>query len=412
MAESEVIAGLDIGSDSIRVLVAEYSEKGELIVSGWGETRSEGLRKGVVVNIEAAREAVIKAVEAAEHEAGRTVTELWCSLGGSAVSSMHSRGVVAVSGKNREINQLDVDRVLEAAKAVVIPMDRDILHVLPQEYIIDDQRGVRNPLDMIGVRLEAEVLIVTASLSALKNLEKAVERADYRIGDAVLGTLASARALLTEDEKELGVLLVDIGANSTDFILIKDGAPRFSASVPLGGSIVTSDISIVLKTSAESAEHIKINSGTCWVPLAEKDGRVIVPGVGGREPVTVSSEEVAAILQARMEEIFYMIKKQISGIPGLSPLHGGVVLCGGGSLLKGSVELATDVFGFPARMGKPGGNIQWPPNSSNSKWAAAAGLIMLGDAVRRGSGERDTAGMFSEKTNIFNAFFKWLREFF
>ena len=189
-----------------------------------------------------------------------------------------------MSGKNREIGQADVTRVLEAARAVVIPMDRDILHVLPQEYIIDDQGGVRNPMDMIGVRLEAEVHIVTVSVSAVRNMEKAVERADYKVGDVALGSLAAARALLSEDEKEMGVLLVDIGASSTDFILVHGGAPRVTGSIPVGGTQATGDLSIVLKTSMDSAERIKCESGCCWEALADVDEPVIIPGVGGGQP--------------------------------------------------------------------------------------------------------------------------------
>ena len=228
---SEVIAGLDIGSRTTRVLLAEHDEQDGLQVSGWGEYPSDGLRKGVVVNIEAARERIRHAVEAAEQEAGRTVIELISALGGASVDSLNSRGVVAVSGRNREIGRADVDRVLEAAKAVVIPMDRDILHVLPQEYIIDDQGGVRNPLDMIGVRLESEVHIVTALVSAVSNMTKAVERADYRVGDVALGTLASARAVLSEDEKRYGCAPAGHGRM---FHRLHRGSRRGAASYRLG----------------------------------------------------------------------------------------------------------------------------------------------------------------------------------
>lgn len=412
MADSEVIAGLDIGSDRIRVLVAEYDTSGKLQVSGWGESRSDGMRKGVVVNIEAAREAVLSAVEAAEHEAGRTVTELWTALSGSSVDSLNSRGVVAVSGKNREIGQPDIDRVLDAARAVVIPMDRDILHILPQEYIIDDQGGVRNPMDMIGVRLEAEVHIVTASVSAIKNMEKAVERADYRVGDVALGTLAAARALLSEDEKELGVLLIDIGASSTDFILVYGGAPRMTGSIPVGGAQATGDLSIVLKTSMDSAERIKCDSGCCWEALADVDEPVIIPGIGGRPPSPVPVTELCRILQPRMDEIFRMIQARIGKMPGSARMTGGVVLTGGGSLLPGAADVASEVFHQPARVGKPRSSVNWPEPCRNAKWSTAAGLILMGDAVtsHRDDGENITRD--TEPANLLKGLVKWLGEFF
>jgi len=412
MADSEVIAGLDIGADRIRVLVAEYDTKGKLIVSGWGESRSEGMRKGVVVNIEAAREAVLKAVEAAEHEAGRTVTELWTALAGASVDSLNSRGVVAVSGKNREIGQVDIERVLEAARAVVIPMDRDILHVLPQEYIIDDQGGVRNPMDMIGVRLEAEVHIVTASVSAIKNIEKAIERADYKLGDVALGSLAAARALLSEDEKELGVLLIDIGASSTDFILVHGGAPRVTGSVPVGGAQASSDLSIVLKTSLDSAERIKCESGCCWDALADAEEPVIIPGVGGRPPVPVPVTELCRILQPRMEEIFQIVKKRIEKISGTTRIGSGVVLTGGGSLLPGVADVASGVFSQPARIGIPRSTVEWPESCRDARWSTAAGLILLGDAVSNGADSGENASWTEESVNPLKGLMKWLGEFF
>ncbi|MCG8453719.1 MAG: cell division protein FtsA [Spirochaetales bacterium] len=408
--DGAVIAGLDIGSDSIRCLVAEYGVDGNLIISGWGSAPSEGLRKGVVVNIEAAREAVMAAVEAAEQEAGRTVTDLVAALGGSSVDSLNSRGVVAVSGKNREIGQADVDRVLEAARAVVIPMDRDILHVLPQEYIIDDQNGVRNPLDMIGVRLEAEVHIVTAAVSASRNMEKAVERAGYKVAHVALGGLASARALLSEDEKEMGVLLVDIGAASTDYILVQGGAPRVTGSLPIGGGVVTSDLATVLKTPMEAAERIKCSSACCWEPLADSEEPVIIPGVGGRPPSPVPVLELARILQPRMEELFGLIRQRVERVPGTGRLDGGLVLTGGGALLPGVTELANHVFHQPARLGTPRGGVDWPQICRDPRWTTASGLILLGDAMR--GGEKDEASRGGESKNMLKGLLQWLGEFF
>ena len=405
---SEVIAGLDIGSRTTRVLLAEHDEQAGLQVSGWGEYPSDGLRKGVVVNIEAARERIRHAVEAAEQEAGRTVIELISALGGASVDSLNSRGVVAVSGRNREIGRADVDRVLEAAKAVVIPMDRDILHVLPQEYIIDDQGGVRNPLDMIGVRLESEVHIVTALVSAVSNMTKAVERADYRVGDVALGTLASARAVLSEDEKDMGVLLLDMGACSTDYIVVQGGAPRLTGSVPIGASQATSDLSIVLKTPMEAAERLKCESGSCWEPFVDSEEPIIVPGVGGRPPVPVPITELVRILRPRIEEILGIVAERIQRSPAAARLSGGVVITGGGALLAGIDELAAFVFNQPARIGTPKSSRSWPAGCRDSRWSTAAGLILLGEA----SFDTEKHGDNGESGSTLKGLVRWFSEFF
>lgn len=408
--DSEVIAGLDIGTDRIRVLVAEYDSDGKFLVSGWGESRSEGTRRGVVVNIEAAREAILTAIEAAEQEAGRTVTELLVALGGSSVSSLNSRGVVPVSGKNREISAADVERVLEAARAVVIPMDRDILHILPQEYIIDDQRGVRNPIDMIGIRLEAEVHIVTASVSVMKNIEKAMDRADYKVRDVVLGILATARASLSDEEKEMGVLLVDIGTSSTDYISVCEGAPRVTGSVPFGGTQATSDLSVVLKIPMEWAERIKCELGSCWEPLIREGENAIVPGIGGRRAISIPASEICRILRPRVTEIFMMIKRGIEKTAGLIETGTGIVLAGGGALLPGITDLAESVFGQPARIANPKTSISWPNPCRDTRWIKAAGLVLLGDVIAGANKGKEIQE--TEHFNPLRGLLKWLGEFF
>lgn len=412
MVDSEVIAGLDIGTDRIRVLVAEYDSDGKFLVSGWGESRSEGTRRGVVVNIEAAREAILTAIEAAEQEAGRTVTELLVALGGPSVSGLNSRGVVPVSGKNREISAADVERVLEAARAVVIPMDRDILHILPQEYIIDDQRGVRNPIDMIGIRLEAEVHIVTASVSVMKNMEKTMERADYKVRDVILGILATARASLSDEEKEMGVLLVDIGTSSTDYISVCGGAPRVTGSVPFGGTQATSDLSVVLKIPMEWAERIKCELGSCWEPLVREGENAIVPGIGGRRAISVPASEICRILRPRVAEIFMMIKRGIEKTAGLIETGTGIVLTGGGALLPGITDLAESVFGQPARVANPKSSISWPNSCRDTRWVKAAGLVLLGDVIADKSVNKGREDQETELSNPFRGLLKWLGEFF
>ena len=284
--------------------------------------------------------------------------------------------------------------------------------MLPQEYIIDDQGGVRNPLDMIGVRLESEVHIVTASVSATSNMAKAVERADYKVREMALGTLAAARSLLSEDEKELGVILIDIGATSTDFILVQGGAPRVTGSIPVGGVQATADLSIVLKTSMDVAEGLKLKSGCCWEPLADAEEPVIIPGVGGRPPSAVPTTELCRILQPRMEEIFRMIRDRIDRIPGASRAAGGIVLTGGGSLLPGAAELAGRVFDQPTRVGSPLSSIKWPEPCNNPRWSTAAGLILLGNAVGGSGADHDDGPRDPEVSNPLKGFVRWLGEFF
>ena len=410
--DSEVIAGLDIGTDRIRVLVAEYGSEGKLLVSGWGQSPSQGTRRGVVVNIEAAREAILTAIEAAEQEAGRTVTDLLVAVGGPSVSSLNSRGVVAVSGKNREISAVDVERVLEAARAVVIPMDRDILHILPQEYIIDDQRGMRNPIDMIGIRLEAEVHIVTASVSVMKNIEKAIGRADYKAREIVLGTLATARASLSDEEKEMGVLLMDIGTSFTDYISVHGGAPRVTGSVPFGGTQVTSDLSVVLKIPMEWAERIKCELGCCWETLIREGENAIVPGIGGRKAISIPTSEICRILKPRVIEILMMIKRGIEKSTNMVEINTGIVLTGGGALLPGITDLAESVFGQPARVANPKSSISWPNPCRDTRWTKAAGLVLLGDAIADKGIDKEKVVQETDLANPLRGLLKWLGEFF
>lgn len=419
-----MIAGLDIGTSKTCAVIGEYNDNGVLEITGVGVAPSTGLRKGVVVNIEATLQSVSKAVEAAELMSGREVKECFVGVAGANVEGINSRGVVAVTGKGREICQSDVDRVIEAARAVVIPMDREVLHVIPQTFIVDDQKGIRDPLDMIGVRLEAEVHIITGSVTTAQNLVRCVNRAGFKADGLILQSLAASKAVLTQDEKELGCLLVDLGGGTTDVLMFADGAPYFSASVGAGGAQVTNDVSIILNVPMEGAERIKRESGSCYLPHVEAGETIVVPGVGGRPPQELSRARVASVIQPRMEEIFRLVREKVEQPGYWRMIKGGVVLTGGGALLPGAVELAYEVFGLPVRTGAPsslGGLVE---EYRNPAYATAVGLVMLGAerlggppeqaAKPKATGAAEKAPQKARKTgeSPFGRLGEWLKEFF
>jgi cell division protein FtsA len=411
-----LVVGLDIGTTKVCAVIGERNEKGILEITGVGTCPSTGLRKGVVVNIEATLKAVSSAIEAAEMMSGREVHSCWTGIGGSHIDGINSRGVVAVTGKNREIGPEDINRVLEAARAVVIPMDRQELEVIPQSYIVDDQKGIRDPMNMIGVRLEAEVHIITCSVTSAQNLIKCVNRAGFRVNDLILKSLASGRSVLTAEEKELGVALIDLGGGTTDVLVYSNGTPYSTTTIPAGGGQVTSDISILRSISFETAERIKIDAGCCWEGLLEGDDEVIVPGVGGRPPLPIPKSQIQAIIRPRMEEIFKMAKEKLDKLSLSRPLGGGIVLTGGGAHLLGAAELAGHIFKLPVRVGVPlpvGGLVE---EYRNPVYATAVGLVLEG-ADREGKKGTERGGdnpYRGEKGqgSLFRKLAGWLKEEF
>jgi cell division protein FtsA len=408
MADDRTIAALDIGTTAVTAAIAEFNEKDELEITGLGMAPSSGLRRGVVINIEATLRSVAQAVEAAEQMAGREIDGVVTGIAGGHIEGINSRGVVAVTGRGREITNEDVARVIDAAKAVVIPMDREVIHVIPQEFIVDEQGGVRNPIDMIGVRLEAEVHIITGSVTTAQNLVKCINRAGFRVDDIVLESLAAARSVLTEDEKELGVLLVDLGGGTTDMLLFREGAPYYTNVLPVGGAQVTGDLSIMLKTPTESAETIKREAGCCYQPLVEPGEPVIIPGVGGRPPASIDREEICRIIQPRVAETMEMVRDRVESKNYLRYLGAGVVLTGGGALLPGAVELAQDIFGTSARIGHPGnlggiGSVYQSP-----EFSTVIGLAL--HAASRSSTEPSVAER--GQRGFLSGVGRWLRNFF
>ncbi|MBI9105117.1 MAG: cell division protein FtsA [Spirochaetales bacterium] len=411
MPVDDLIVGLDIGTTKICAVIGEYTDTRRIEIVGIGTAPSDGLRKGVVINIESTLKAVTKAIEAAEMMSGREVSSVITGIAGAHVEGINSRGVVAVSGRDREINEEDIRRVIDAARAVVIPMDREVLHVIPQEFVVDDQGGIKNPLDMIGIRLEAEVHIITGSVTSAQNLLKCVNRAGFRVEDIVLESIASSRAVLSEEEKELGVLMIDLGGGTTDVLVFVDGSPYHTDVVAVGGEQVTSDISIVLKTPSEFAEKLKKESGCCYMPLVDPDEEIFLPGVGGWPSASIPRAELCKIIQPRMAEIFSLIRDKMIKKGYLNHLRGGVVLTGGGSMLPGAAELAKEIFGVPARIGYPfelGGLVS---EYKNPMYSTAVGLIIYGNETASKDGEMKSGGRRG-KEGLGRRFRNWMKEFF
>ncbi|HEX9779264.1 MAG TPA: cell division protein FtsA [Geopsychrobacteraceae bacterium] len=345
-----LIVGLDIGTTKICCIVGNKTEE-ELEIVGFGSSPSKGLRKGVVINIESTVEAIQRAIREAELMAGCEIKSVFAGIAGGHIKGLNSQGVIAI--KNREVTSEDLKRVIDAAKAIAIPMDREVLHILPQEFIIDDQDGIREPLGMSGVRLEAKVHIVTGAVASAQNIVKSCNRAGVDVADIVLEQLASSEAVLSADEKELGVALVDIGGGTADIAIFSEGAIKHTSVLSIGGDHLTNDIAVGLRTPMAEAEKIKQAYGCCLTSMIGKDENIEVPSVGGREPRILSRQLLAEILEPRVEEIFTLVNREIvkSGYEDL--IASGVVITGGSAILPGMPELAEQIFNLPVRRGVP-----------------------------------------------------------
>jgi cell division protein FtsA len=373
---TRTFVGLDIGTTKISCIIAEMKDAGELNIVGIGNAPSEGLRRGVVVDLEKTVGSIQRAVDEAERMAGVPVKGVHAGIAGDHIRSINSRGVIAVSRKDNEIGQADVDRVVEAAKAIAIPMDREIIHVIPQEFIVDDQDGIHDPVGMSGVRLEAEVHIITGAVTSAKNICRAIQRAGYKVYDLVLEPLASSHAVLGPDERDLGVALLDIGGGTTDVAVFFESTIRHTAIIPCGGANVTNDIAIGLRTPIDKAESIKIQYGCALAALVSSAASVNVCGVGGRADREISRHVLASMIEPRMEEIFALANKEVKKNHFAELLGGGVVLTGGTSLMSGVVELAEQVFEMPVRLGVPGGIGGLVANVADPRFATGVGLVL------------------------------------
>jgi cell division protein FtsA len=398
-----LIVGLDIGTSKIAAIVAEMKPEGGFEVIGMGSSPSRGLKKGVVVNIESTVNAIQRALEEAELMADCKIREVWTGIAGSHIRSFNSHGMVAI--KDREVAQTDVDRVVETAKAIPIPTDQQILHVLNQEFVIDGQEDVREPLGMSGVRLEVKVHIVTGAVSAAQNIMKCVRRCGLEVNDLILQPLASATAVLSEDERDLGVCLVDIGGGTSDIAVFTQGAIRHTAVIPIAGDQITNDIAMALRTPTKEAEEIKRRYGCALRELADAQEMVEVPGVGDREPRKMSRQTLAEVIEPRVEELYSLVQAELrrSGFEEL--LSSGIVITGGSSSMQGMVELGEEVFHMPVRLGLPAYTGGLSEVIRNPRYSTGVGLLMAGlNQHQRHQIEKMQSGSFKQ---IFGRMKKW-----
>lgn len=374
--ERNLIVGLDIGTSKVAAIVGEVNEAGEVEVIGVGSTPSRGLKKGVVINLESTVNSIQRAVEEAELMAGCEITSVYAGIAGSHINSLNSHGIVAI--KNKEVSQYDIGRVIDSARAVAIPADQKILHILPQEFVIDMQAGIKEPIGMSGIRLEAKVHMVTGSVSAAQNITKCIRRCGLAVDDIVLEQLASCTSVLTEDEKELGVCLIDIGGGTTDIAIFSQGAIKHTAVIPIAGDQVTNDVAVALRTPTESAEAIKRAYACALTQLVDAEEMIDVPSIGDRPPRKISKQNLAEIIEPRYEELMLLVQAELrrSGYEGL--IAAGIVLTGGSSKVQGLIELAEEIFHMPVRLGLPQHVSGLTDVVANPVHSTGVGLLLYG----------------------------------
>jgi cell division protein FtsA len=402
-----VFAGLDVGTSKVCALVAEAAAEGATALLGHGIVPCTGLRKGVVVNIEATVDAIRAAVAEAEKSSGTRIGAAVVGVAGAHIRGLNSHGIVAVRGG--EVSTRDVERVIDAARAVAIPLDRQVLHILPQQFAVDDQEGVRDPVGMAGVRLEARIHIVTAAQSYGQNLNKCCERAGLTPSELMFEPLASADAALFPEERELGVALIDIGGGTTDVIVFLNGAVMHTAVLPIGGNHLTGDVAAGLRTPLSDAERLKISHGVATNLVVGRDEMVQVPGVGGREPRVIARKILGEIIEPRMEEIFTMAQRELMRSGAADSLASGVVLVGGTSLLEGTQELAERIFNLPVRRGLPINLVGLPEELMKPMYTTAAGLMLH---AGNGRGHQNGLARYGRWGWIRTRVTDWMRDFF
>lgn len=374
--DKNLIVGLDIGTSKIVAIVAELQPEGTVKVIGLGQHISRGLKKGVVINIESTMQAIQRALEEAELMADCKINNVYTGIAGSHIKSLNSHGMVKI--KDAEVSQMDVDRVIETARAIALPADQQILHILTQEFIIDGQEDVREPLGMSGMKLEVKVHIVTGAVAAAQNIVKCIKRCGIEVSDLILQPLASSLAVLTEDEKELGVCLVDIGGGTTDIAVFKQGAIRHTAVVPIAGDQMTNDVAVAFRTPTQSAEDIKIKHGCALRQLADPREIVEVTGVDGREPRQLSVQTLAEVLEPRVVELYELVLNELRRSGMEEMIASGIVITGGSAIMRGMVELGEEIFHMPVRLGMPRYVGGLSEVVSNPRYATGVGLVLMG----------------------------------
>ncbi len=373
--DKNLIVGLDIGTSKIVAIAAEILPEGTLKVIGVGQHASRGLKKGVVVNIDSTMQAIQRAIEEVELMADCKINTVYSGIAGSHIKSLNSHGMVKI--KESEVSQMDIDRVVETARAIALPADQQILHILTQEFIIDGQEDVREPLGMSGIRLEVRVHIVTGAIAAAQNIVKCIKRCGLEVSDLILQPLASSESVLTDDEKELGVCLVDIGGGTTDLAVFKNGAIRHTAVIPIAGDQITNDIAVALRTPTQSAEEIKVKHGCALRQLADPREVVEVPAVDGREPRQLSCQALTEVIEDRVEEIYEFVQQELRRSGMESMIASGIVITGGAAQMRGMVELGEEIFHTPVRLGVPRGVEGLSEVIGNPRYATGIGLLLM-----------------------------------
>ncbi|MDZ4098638.1 MAG: cell division protein FtsA [Methylophilaceae bacterium] len=403
--DKNLIVGLDIGTSKIVAIVAELQPEGSLKVIGLGQHTSRGLKKGVVINIDSTMQAIQRALEEAELMADCKISAVFTGIAGSHIKSLNSHGMVKI--KDAEVMQADVDRVIDTARAIALPSDQQILHILTQEFIIDGQEDVREPLGMSGMKLEVKVHIVTGAVAAAQNIVKCIKRCGLEVSDLILQPLASSMAVLTEDEKELGVCLVDIGGGTTDIAVFKQGAIRHTAVVPIAGDQVTNDIAVAFRTPTQAAEEIKIKHGCSLRQLADPREVVEVPGVDGREPRQLSVQTLAEVIEPRIVELYELVLSELRRSGMEEMIASGIVITGGSSMMRGMVELGEEIFHMPVRLGMPRYVGGLSEVVSNPRYATGVGLVLMGkQQVERNLLSQMDSGSLTDILNRMKSWFK------
>ncbi|MDT8397180.1 MAG: cell division protein FtsA [Pseudomonadales bacterium] len=397
VSTGNMIVGLDIGTSKVVAIVGEINAEGGINIIGIGRHKSRGLKKGTVVNIESTVQSIQRAIAEAELMAGCQIHSVYAGIAGSHIRSMNSHGIVAI--RDKEVYPADIDRVIDAAQAVAIPADQKVLHILPQEYIVDSQEGVKEPLGMSGVRLEAKVHLITCATNSMQNIEKCIRRCGLETDEIILEQLASSYAVLTEDEKELGVCIIDIGGGTTDIAIFTEGAIRHTGVIPIAGDQVTNDIAMALRTPTEHADEIKIKYACALAQLASPDEMIKVPGVGERAPRELSRQALANVVEPRYEELFNLILSEIRRSGYEEMLAAGLVLTGGTSKMEGVMELAEEIFHMPVRIGLPCGVNGLADIVKNPIYSTGVGLLLYG--LRQAQEREGLRGSRETKINIF-----------
>ena len=402
--DSKMIVGLDLGTSKVVAIVGAITQEGVLEIVGIGSHPSRGLKKGVVVNIESTVQSIQRAIEEAELMAGCQIHSVYAGIAGNHIRSLNSHGIVAI--RDREVYQLDLERVIDAAQAVAIPADQKVLHILPQEYVIDTQEGIKEPLGMSGVRLEAKVHLVTCAVNASQNIEKCIRRCGLEVEDIILEQLASSYAVLTDDERELGVCLVDIGGGTTDIAIFTEGAIRHTGVIPIAGDQVTNDIAMALRTPTQNAEEIKIKYACALTQLAGADETIKVPSVGDRPPRDLSRQALAEVVEPRYDELFTLVQAELRRSGFEDMIAAGIVLTGGTSKMEGVVELAEEIFHTPVRIGSPQDVNGLTDIVRNPIYSTGVGLLQYGLKQQsggeiKGSKAQSSSGAFARIKNWF-----------